>query len=209
MHQTDLVTRERAMNGYAILGWGSLIWDLENLSAHVRGEWAMSDGPALPMEFTRVSPKRKLALAVCLDAVHGVGCATNAITSVRDDVQSVVNDLAQRERAPEHHIGAVCLASGHSNGTSQEIVTGVRQWCLAKGWAGAVWTDLPSNFTEHLGEVFTVPRAASYLRGLSGDSLDEAVRYIEQAPVATDTPLRRALAAQDWWVAEARRLELR
>lgn len=197
------------MNGYAILGWGSLIWDMDNLAPHVRGAWAMGAGPALPMEFTRVSPKRKLGLVVCLDPVHGVACATHAIASVRDEIGPVVADLARRERAPEHHIGAVCLASGHANGASPKIVAGVRQWCLDNGRAGAVWTDLPSNFTDHLGETFTVPRAIAYLRGLTGDSLDEAVRYIEQAPAATDTPLRRALGEDEWWLAEARRLDLR
>lgn len=197
------------MNGYAILGWGSLIWDLENLAPHVQGDWAMRTGPALPMEFTRVSAKRKQALAVCLDVVHGVGCVTNAIASVRDEVASVVKDLARRERAQMHHIGAVCLASGHANGTSPEIVAGVRHWCQSAGWAGAVWTDLPSNFADHLGEVFSIPRAIAYLRSLTGDSRDEAVRYIEQAPAATDTPLRRALGEDEWWLAEARRLNLR
>lgn len=197
------------MNGYAIVGWGSLIWDIENLAPHVRGDWEIGAGPALPMEFTRISPKRKLGLVVCLDAVHGIGCATHAIMSVRDEIGSVVGDLARRERAPAHHIGAVCLTSGHANGASPEIVAGVREWCLTQGWAGAVWTDLPSNFTDHLGEAFTVPRAIAYLRGLTGDSLDEAVRYIEHAPAATDTPLRRALAKDEWWLTEARRLGLR
>jgi hypothetical protein len=196
------------MNGYAILGWGSLIWDLDNLAPHVRGDWAMGAGPVLPMEFTRVSPKRKLALVVCLDAVHGAGCITNAIASTRSDIGAAVDDLARRERAPEHRIGAVCLASGQENGTSPAIGEGVRQWCLAGGWRGAVWTDLPSNFTEHLDEAFTIPRALEYLRGLSGDSLDEAVRYIENAPAATDTPLRRKLAGEAWWSAEVLRLGL-
>ena len=197
------------MNGYAILGWGSLIWDLENLAPHVRGDWAMGAGPALPMEFTRVSQKRIGALVVCLDANHGDPCTTHAITSVRSEINSAIDDLARREHTRKQWIGAVCLASGHANGTSPEAVEGVRRWCLAEGWAGAVWTDLPSNFEDNLGEVFSVPRAISYLRGLTGDSLDEAVRYIEKAPLATDTPLRRALANDDWWCAEARRLGLR
>jgi hypothetical protein len=197
------------MNGYAILGWGSLIWDMENLAPHVRGDWAMGAGPALPMEFTRVSPKRKLGLAVCLDATHGDHCATHAIASAKDGIAAVATDLARRERAPEDRIGAVCLASGHSHGSSPEIVEGVLRWCLGKGWTGAVWTDLPSNFEDHLGEAFTVPRAIYYLRSLAGDSLDEAVRYIENAPAATDTPLRRALAKDDWWCGQARRLGLR
>jgi len=196
-------------NGYAIIGWGSLIWDLENLTPHVRGDWAMGGGPVLPMEFTRVSQKRIGALAVCLDDLHGVGCVTNAIASVRDEFGAVVTDLARRERAPEEHIGAVCLVGGRTIGASPEVVDGVRQWCVVAGWSGAVWTDLPSNFEDHLGEGFSVPRAMAYLRRLSGASLDEAVRYIENAPAATDTPLRRALAGDDWWCRESRRLGLR
>ncbi|MFQ5566250.1 MAG: hypothetical protein ACE5EU_07805 [Paracoccaceae bacterium] len=197
------------MNGYAILGWGSLIWDLDNLAPHVRGGWAMGAGPRLAMEFTRVSPKRKRALVVCLDAVHGTGCATNIIASVRDEIGAAAADLARRERAPDDRIGTVCLVSGHARGSSPEIVGDVRRWCAAEGWAGAVWTGLPSNFEDHLGEAFSVPRAVAYLRTLTGDSLDEAVRYIEQAPAATDTPLRRALAADEWWCAEARQRGLR
>ncbi len=132
-----------------------------------------------------------------------------SIASARDGIGAAATDLARRERAPEELIGAVCLASGQATGTGPEVVEGVRRWCVAEGWAGAVWTDLPSNFEDHLGEIFSVPRAISYLRGLTGDSLDEAVRYIENAPAATDTPLRRALSADQWWRGEARRLNLR
>ncbi|HUF87169.1 MAG TPA: hypothetical protein VMM59_07280 [Thermohalobaculum sp.] len=197
------------MARYAIIGWGSLIWDLEVLAEQVRGGWAMGAGPRLPMEFTRVSPKRKRALVVCLDAEHGVGCTTNAIRSGRARIEGVIEDLARRERAPIAHIGALCLRSGHVQGGKPEVADTVRRWCAAGGWAGAVWTDLPSNFVEELGAPFSVPRGLGYLRTLAGDSLDEAVRYIEQAPPATDTPLRRALAADGWWSAEARRLGLR
>jgi hypothetical protein len=197
------------MNRYAILGWGSLIWDLDNLATHVQGDWAMGAGPELPMEFTRISPKRKLGLVVCLDATHGVGCATHAIASVRGEIGPAVTDLARRERAPEELIGAVCLATGHANGGSPQIIDRVSAWCAAQGWSGAVWTDLRPNFEEHLGDGFSIPRAVAYLRTLVGESLDEAVRYIENAPAATDTPLRRALVIEDWWQAEARRLGLR
>jgi len=75
------------MRRFAIIGWGSLIWDLDDLGPHVRGAWAMGAGPRLPMEFTRVSPKRRRALVVCLDPRHGVPCATNAIASARDRVR--------------------------------------------------------------------------------------------------------------------------
>ena len=51
----------------AVIGWGSLIWDLDNLAHLITGDWMMGAGPSLPFEFTRVSPKRKMGLAVCPD----------------------------------------------------------------------------------------------------------------------------------------------
>lgn len=198
--------KDAGLSQYFVLGWGSLIWDLENLSPHVEGPWRMREGPRLPMEFTRVSPKRKMGLVVCLDAHHGVGCATHAIASRRGRIQEVVGDLAARERALEDHIGRVCLVTGTAAGATPQVVEAVADWCRATGRKGAVWTDLPSNFAEHLGEPFSVPRALSYLRGLAGENLDEAVRYIESAPAETDTPLRRHLATDPWWRAEAARV---
>lgn len=197
------------MSGYAILGWGSLLWDLDTLVPHVRGDWEHHGGPVLPMEFTRVSPKRKMGLVVCLDTVHGAPCRTHAIASARDRIDAVVDDLARRERAPAKWIGAVCHRSGHRSGACAAVVALVAEWCAGRGLTGAVWTDLASNFEERLGTGFSIPRAVAYLQTLGGDSLDEAVRYIENAPAATDTPLRRALAAEAWWQAEAQRLGLR
>lgn len=197
------------MSHYVVLGWGSLIWDLENLAPHVEGPWLMSAGPRLPMEFTRVSPKRKMGLVVCLDARHGVGCATHAVASRRDRIEHVVTDLARRERATEDHVGRVCLVTGTAAGATPQVVDAVAAWCRETGRKGAVWTDLPSNFDEHLGEPFSIPRAVAYLRGLAGESLDEAVRYIENAPRETDTPLRRHLAADPWWGGHARRIAVR
>ncbi|MCL5776050.1 hypothetical protein M1105_03425 [Limibaculum sp. FT325] len=194
------------MSQFFVLGWGSLLWDLENLAPHVAGAWQRRAGPVLPMEFTRVSPKRRMGLVVCLDARHGVGCATHAIASRRDRIEEVAADLAARERAADRHIGRVCLATDAAAGASAEVIDAVAAWCRATGRRGAVWTDLPSNFAEHLGEPFSVPRALSYLRGLAGENLDEAVRYIESAPAETDTPLRRHLATDPWWRAEAARV---
>jgi hypothetical protein len=191
------------MNGYAVIGWGSLIWDLENLAEHVEGAWAMGAGPALPLEFSRVSPKRKMGLVVCIDAEHGVGCPTHVIASRRSGIDAVFADLARRERAPAEMIGAICRATGRRTGVAAEIVG---DWCADNGFRGAVWTSLPANFREHAGEAFSLERGEAWLRGLAGESLDEAVRYIENAPAATDTPLRRRLAGLDWWRAEAERV---
>ena len=198
------MAEDGAQHRYAVLGWGSLIWDLDTLAPHVRLPWAMGAGPRLPMEFSRVSAKRLMSLVVCLDPA-GAPCSTHAVASTRASLGEAVLDLARRERAPEHRIGGVCLASGAAQGR-EAIAAAVRDWCRKAGWTGAVWTDLLPNYAELAGEAFTIERGIGYLRTLSGESLDEAVRYIENAPSATDTPLRRRLAADPWWRAQAARL---
>ena len=185
---------------YAILGWGSLLWDLDDLAAKVRGAWAIRGGPRLPLEFSRISPKRLMSLVVVIDPDSGAPCPTHAIASIRDDVHAAAEDLRARERAPApDFIGAVCRASGFRRAGDPAIAEAVARWCAATGARGAVWTDLPRNFEAETGAPFSVAAGLAYLRGLEGASAAEARRYINGAPRETDTPLRRALAAQDWW----------
>ena len=184
----------------AILGWGSLLWDLDDLAPKVAGDWRLAAGPALPLEFSRISPKRKLGLVVCIDPDHGAPCATHAILSIRSDLDQARADLAARERAPEGLIGLTCTRTGRGHGRGADFVAA---WARAQGLAGAVWTDLPPNFAADRGEPFSLPAAESYLQSLTGDAHAEAVRYIENAPRWTDTPLRRRLAAAAWWRAAA------
>lgn len=187
----------------AIIGWGSLIWDPENLSPHLAGTWLMGGGPALPLEFSRISAKRKMGLAVCIDTLAGTPCATHAIRSTRGDVETARADLAARERASLELIGMVCARTGRAAGTGAAHVA---EWVARTGAAGAVWTALAPNFQDHAGRPFDLDAAEGWLLGLTGSSRDEAVRYLSSAPSATDTPLRRRLASRAWWRAEAARV---
>ncbi len=182
----------------AILGWGSLLWDLDDLAPWTDRTWRLGSGPRLPMEFSRISPKRKLGLVVCLDPLTGVACTTHVIQSVRQTLPEAVADLAARERAPLHRIGwADRNGDGHSR--MPEIVVAVAAWCRDTGRSGAVWTDLEPNFRDHTGLDFSVDQGIAYLQTLRGDSLDEAHRYIRNAPFTTRTPLRRKLSRTAWW----------
>lgn len=166
----------------------------------------MGAGPRLPFEFSRISPKRKHALAVCLDPDHGDHCPTNAIVSLRRDIHEAAEDLRARERAQDvSMIGAYCARTGFGRSRLPDVGPAFEEWCLMTGAAGVVWTDLDRNYEDRRGEAFSVPRASAYLRSLTGESLEEAVRYIEYAPEATDTPLRRALREETWWREAARR----
>ena len=191
----------RRAGGIAILGWGSLIWDLHDLGSKVTGAWEMGQGPHLPMEFSRISPKRRRALVVVLDPDHGAPCPTHAIASRRADIAEAVADLAARERCSPARIGAVCPAAGRAQARAPAIAEAVARWCRAEGWRGAVWTDLAPDFAVRTGAPFSVERGVAYLAGLAGESRAEALRYISRAPVETDTPLRRRLAGEAWWQA--------
>ncbi len=111
-------------------------------------------------------------------------------------------DLAARERAPLDRIGA-WSRHGLRHG---RIADRVGAWAEAAGAAGAVWTELDPNFARAAGRPFALAPAEDWLLSLSGPARDEAVRYIENAPAATDTPLRRHLSARPWWRAEAARV---
>lgn len=187
---------------FAIIGYGSLIWDLEVLAPHVVLPWLMGGGPALPMEFSRISAKRKMGLVVVLDAQHGEPCATHAVPSVRSDIHDVAEDLRVREQATDiRYIGAVCRATGFERSHDPAVADIVRRWCEDIGATGAVWTDLPRNFADESGTPFSLVAGREYLKTLRGESLAEAIRYIDNAPEQTNTPLRRALACDDWWQA--------
>lgn len=176
-----------------ILGYGSLIWDLDDLAPKVTGDWRMGVGPQFPLEFTRISPKRKQALALVIDEA-GDPCPSHAIRSIRATVAEAADDLAARERTALGHIGWVDLTSGSRQSNYGGVADLVASWCEAENAVGAVWTDLNGNFED-----FTIERGVAYLKTLTGESLAAAEEYINCAPVATDTPLRRALETEPWW----------
>jgi hypothetical protein len=182
----------------AILGWGSLIWDLDDLAPKVEGPWAMRAGPRLPMEFSRVSPKRRMGLVVALDPLDGVACPTHAIRSRRTSLAQAIADLAARERAP---VGRIGWAEAGGRGASRlpEVARTVADWCAAAGWDAAIWTDLEPNFHATTGKPFSIPAGIAHLRELAPANLAEARRYIRAAPLGTRTPLRRALVRDAWW----------
>ncbi len=181
----------------AILGWGSLLWDLDDLAPKVAGPWALRAGPRLPMEFSRISAKRRMGLTLALDPEMGVPCATHAIRSCRRGLAEARADLAARERAPIERIG--WAGSGGFESRLPQVAEAIAAWCETSGWAGAVWTDLEPNFATHAGTGFSVAAATAWLRGLTGESFDEAHRYIRNAPPTARTPLRRALVRDPWW----------
>ena len=178
----------------AIIGYGSLIWDLENLAPFVTGKWQLGLGPAMPVEFSRVSPKRQQALVLVIDESLDHQCKTSFIASTRNDLAQAVVDLAARERCDTDMIGFVGGA-----GKSYRPLESARMWLNSSAFDAVIWTTLPGNFSDEVKQPFTHQNGRDYLKTLSGAALKEAWRYIEFAPEITDTPFRRYLRNDAFW----------
>ena len=183
----------------AIIAYGSLIWDEECLAPHIAGGWRRGRGPRLPVEFSRVSPKRKRALVLVIDESAPAPVPTSYTLSRRDDIETAARDLAARERAPLQTIGAA-TREGHTVNCPPAIGGIVNEWLARQPHlSGAVWTNLPGNFETEAGRPFSHQAGLEWLKSLSSDSLAEGWRYITRAPDETDTPFRRYLKTSPWW----------
>ncbi len=182
----------------AILAYGSLIWDEEVLAPHITGGWRRGGGPALPVEFCRVSPKRKGALVLAIDEQAGHAVPTAFTTSRRQQLRQAIADLAARERCAEDHI-AFARRDGAHGQCSARIASAVNAWLRTSGHEAAIWAALPPNFEQEAGQLFSHAAGLEWLQSLRGESLAEAWRYITFAPEETDTPFRRFLSANTWW----------
>ena len=187
------------MSKIAVIGFGSLLWDLDDLAPKVSGEWKMYEGPILPLEFSLVSRKRHYALALVIDYGDGAPCPTCVIDSVRSEIGAAIVDLANRERMEPTNIGFVDRNTGESHSHREETRNTLWNWIEDSNYDGAVWTDGERNFEALTGRAFSLQTAQDHLRSLQGMSLEEARRYIRNAPARVETPLRRALEGAPWW----------
>ena len=187
------------MSKIAVIGFGSLLWDLDDLAPKVSGEWKMYEGPVLPLEFSLISRKRHYALALVIDYGDGAPCPTCVIDSVRSEIGAAIVDLANRERMEPTNIGFVDRNTGESHSHREETRNTFWNWIEDSTYDGAVWTDGERNFEALTGRAFSLKTAQDHLRSLQGISLEEARRYIRNAPARVETPLRRALEGAPWW----------
>ncbi len=154
----------------------------------------------MPVEFARVSQKRKHGLVLVIHVELPEPSPTSYLMSARNNLEQAVKDLAERERTDIDHIG-YAARSGASFSRNPGIADSVGEWLMASHLDAVVWTDLDGNFDEHTGQEFSHEAGLTHLRELTGVSLYEAWRYITYAPSETDTPFRRFLAIDDWWSA--------
>lgn len=177
----------------AILGWGSLIWDRRFLA--IDSAWRL--GPRLPVEFARKSQGGRVTLVLMQ------GYQTSPVfwaLSSHSDVRDACSNLQSRERGASRNIHFTRgdgLRTGNGDDPSPEshdVSRRVEEWLEENDHLdAAVWTGLPPKGFSCLEPARLAIDVVAYLRGLQGEELESAQRYVRRAPSTIRTPVREAI----------------
>lgn len=194
----------------AICAWGSLIWDPRDLL--IQHPFVPS-GPALPIEFSRVSggsghPQR---LTLVIDPHDGVACDTYVAESTCTYLPDAIENLRLREGMRSgRDVGVLDRQSGVISPIATvrhpKAALALRDWLVDTDYEAVIWTALPPNFAARSasGADFSTEEAVRFLENLPPQDLAIALTYIRNAPREVQTPFRSA-ARQSWpsFLAEA------
>jgi len=189
-------SQERAST-IACLGWGSLIWDPQELPC--RGGWS-DDGPLLPIEFARESGGDRITLVICEVSVR-----VRALWTLLDalDIQTARQKLAAREGIKgriDLDIGFWERASGKAHGLQSETIA---TWAARQDLDGVVWTNLPCGFRNSREVMPSADAVVAHLRALDATKRPKAEEYVRRAPMQIATPYRRSIEKELGWHPEA------
>ncbi|PWS32627.1 hypothetical protein [Pedobacter paludis] len=172
----------------AVLGWGSLIWDKRNLSI-ADGKWH-ENGPALPIEFARISSDGRLTLVI---KPNWTDVVTLYAISLFDDIDHAVENLRAREGTVVENIGYYNFSNGEKRvrEANESILPRLQSWAVEIGIDAVIWTDLSPNFSIRLKIPFNMENIKKYLNGVESGTFKIAKGYIDNAPKQVDTRFRR------------------
>jgi hypothetical protein len=189
-----------------VIVWGSLTWDDTRLPK-CRGNWR-NDGPILPIEFARVTTKRRRNKArVSLVILPGAAPVrtywaqldVNSIQEARE-LLADAEGITAKDRLSR--IGYWCLHE--SFGRLSEVTTDIGAWAGAAGLDAAIWTDLKPNLPDDEAQRFSMKLPVAVIRQIEMNSsnpiwLSEARDYVEKAPRQIATCCRGAMNEHFGW----------
>lgn len=172
------------------IGWGSLIWDPRGLP--VMGRW-FTDGPRLPVEFSRQSQGGHITLALTENAEPVPTLWTELNASSVDQAAEVL-----RVREGPTRAAWIGRHPGGPNPTSPVALV-IAAWCSERGLDGVVWAALPPQFGGS-ERIPTADEVVSHLRQLRGDARTTAEQYVRCAPAQVRTQYRLQIETELGWV---------
>lgn len=177
----------------ACLGWGSLIWKPESLL--IRREW-FSDGPFLPIEFTRKSKDGRLTLVISKTAKP---IRTLWALMATDDLEIAKKSLLNREGIPTTKLNTSIGTIKSDEETNDEIKLAIKDWAIKLNLDAVIWTNLSPKFLDIDGKEPTLEEATVYLKSLNINEKATAEEYIRKAPKQIDTEFRRQFELEFGW----------
>ena len=173
----------------AVLAWGSLVWDPCNLK--VEKTWH-ENGPGLPIEFTRKSQDGRLTLVIYPQAKQ---VTTLWALSTCATLEEAVENLRIREGRPlREKIGRWRADRDMQISVKTDDYTKtIAAWGLKNKFDAVIWTALSANFEEETKKPLSEDAVCEYIRSLTGEKLDAALKYIRKAPAQIETEFRPAL----------------
>lgn len=172
----------------AVLGWGSLIWNPENLK--IKKAW-QNDGPLLPIEFARISNDGRLTLVIKKNEKK-----VQTLWSIMDfdNIEQARLNLKERENTISiNSIGFVDTIEKNELSRFKDLSITINKWALEKNIDAVIWTDLRVKFFDKIHKPFNDANAVKYLKDLPIKRQKLAKEYILKAPVQIDTRLRKKL----------------
>jgi len=166
----------------ACLGWGSLIWKPGNLP--IAAEW-QTDGPQLPIEFSRIGDGGEVATALCINAVPVPVLWAPLSTT---DLTEACRALREREAIPDERCDGVGILLN-----PQQTPGALATWAINHGVDAVIWTALPPRFQHVEGRIPGCDDVLAHLSALQGETAAHAYDYIRRVPAQLATPYRQAL----------------
>jgi hypothetical protein len=174
----------------AILAWGSLVWDKQQLSLATEFR---PNGPSLPIAFSRVSGDGRLTLVI--DDENGMACGTWIAASACRTLAEAMENLRLRESMPSADgIGFFDRVKNKRAEAALQrhprALRAIETWAAASGHNSVIWTALAANFREKTRRPFSVQAAMDYLASLEAAPRERALAYIRKAPPQIRSLLR-------------------
>lgn len=150
----------------AILGWGSLIWNLEDLKI-INNEW-FHNGPVLPIEFARISNGGRLTLVI---KPNWDEVTTFYAISSLETLDEAIENLSIREGTGLNKIGYYnFLDSANSlRIANQPIISKLVEWKKHIEIDAVIWTDLAPKFKDSIGLDFDLAGIKTFLECQNSD----------------------------------------
>ena len=189
----------------AIIGWGSLIWNPGTLAIDkkIGQEGWFSDGPMLPIEFSRISNKGRLTLVIDPNGKEVQVLYSISLSGVLFDA---ISNLAVREGNCDHKEIAFVIIKGryYPSPKNFQFAEAIKSWIEGKKDIDAViWTNLPEKLWYENDEKVKIDverdDLVSYLNDLPPSKRALAEEYIRRAPKIIDTPTRKKIESELGW----------